>query len=67
MLYAIFLAVDKLTDTDSVINKPYSYTDTQRIGGLIFDIGITLILVSLLVLIAYRNFGPPARRASSEA
>jgi hypothetical protein len=67
VLYAIFLAVDKLTDTDSVINKPYTYTDTQKVGGLIFDIGITLILVSILLLIAYRNFGPPARRATSEA
>lgn len=67
MLYAIFLAVDKLTDTDSVINKPYVYTDTQKVGGLIYTIAVTVILVSILLLIAYRNFGPPARRATSEA
>jgi hypothetical protein len=67
LLYEMLLAADKLTDKDSVINKPFTYTDTQKVGGLIATITITVILVSILLLIAYRNFGPPARRASSEA
>lgn len=67
MLYEMLLAVDSLTDEDSVINKPFTYTDTQKVGGLIATITITVILVGLALLIAYRNFGPPARRASSEA
>jgi hypothetical protein len=63
----MLIAVDSLTDKASVINKPFTYTDTQKVGGLIFDIAVTLILVGLALLIAYRNFGPPARRATSEA
>lgn len=67
MLYEMLIAVDSLTDKASVINKPFTYTDTQKVGGLIFDVAVTLILVGLALLIAYRNFGSPARRAASEA
>ena len=67
MLYEMLIAVDSLTDETSVIAKPFTYTDTQRVWGLVFDFAVTAILVGLALLIAYRNFGPPARRASSEA
>lgn len=67
MLYQMILAVESLTGDESVVNKPYAYTETQKVGGLIFTITVTVILVLLALLIAYRNFGPPSRRANSEA
>jgi high-affinity nickel permease len=61
----MILAADSLTDKGSIINQPYTYTHTQKVGGLIYTITVTVILVSIALLIAYRNFGPPARRAAT--
>lgn len=49
--------------------KPPKYTHTQIVGGLIFDIIVSTILLSWLFYVSYRTYGPPTewfrRRAST--
>ena len=39
--------------------KPKHYTHTQIVGGLIFDITVSVLLLSWLFAVAYRTYGSP--------
>ena len=60
------LAQSSITDPESPIIKtgkaegPYQYSHTQIVGGLIFDIIVSLLLLAWLFYVGYRNYGPPA-------
>jgi hypothetical protein len=61
------LAQASITDPESPIVKsgsregPYEYTHTQIVGGLIFDIIVSVLLLTWLFYVGYRNYGPPAQ------
>ena len=58
----VFILASGITGKNSVIDKPFSYSHHQRVTGLVFDALILLLCISWAAVIAYRNFGPPARR-----
>jgi hypothetical protein len=60
----LFVLAASITGNKSVIDKPFSYTHHQRVTGLIFDALVLLALVTWGAVVAYRNFGPPARRGA---
>jgi len=72
MLSTIVAAAGKLVvaaggaidDPDSALFAPktFKYTHTQIVGGLIVDIAIEVVLLSLLFYAAWRYWGPPAKR-----
>ena len=39
--------------------KPPKYTHGQIVGGLIFDITVSVLLLSWLFYVCYRTYGPP--------
>jgi hypothetical protein len=57
-----------IDDPDSALFAPksFKYTHTQIVGGLIVDITITVVLLSLLFYAAWRYWGPPSRQAGNE-
>lgn len=71
------LAQSSITDPESPIVKtgkaegPYQYSTTQIVGGLIFDITVSVIMLSWLFYVAYRTYGPPGnwfhRRTTTQA
>ena len=63
----LFTLATSITGKGSVINKPYHYAHHQVVTGLIFDGLIILALVTWGALVAYRNFGPPAKRRAAAA
>ena len=56
------VASGSITGKDSVLfdKKPKSYTHGQIVGGLIFDITVSVILLSWLFYVCYRTYGPPS-------
>lgn len=60
----LVIAGSSITDPQSPLLKPtegpYKYTTTQIVGGLIFDITVSVIMLSWLFYVGYRTYGPPA-------
>ena len=67
------LASGSITGKDSVLTspKPKHYTHTQIVGGLIFDITVSVLLLAWLFAVAFKTYGPPnkwfARRSTRAA
>lgn len=64
------LADGSIVGKDSALLGPKTkYTHTQIVGGLIFDITVSVILLSWLFYVSYRTYGTPNkwfhRRVSS--
>jgi hypothetical protein len=66
-MHYVFILASSITSKNSVINKPFHYSHHQAVAGLIFDFAVILALVSWGAWIAYRNFGPPAKRRAADA
>jgi hypothetical protein len=70
MLTTIIAAANKLivaggsiTDKGSALFHPaFRYSHHQKVSGVIFDAIVTVSLISGSAIIAYRNWGPPAKR-----
>jgi hypothetical protein len=55
------VASGSITGKDTVLfdKSPPKYTHGQIVGGLIFDITVSVILLSWLFYVSYRTYGPP--------
>ncbi len=59
----LFVLATSITGHKSVIDQPFDYSHHQRVTGLIFDAVIILGFIAWGAIVAYRNFGPPSKRA----
>ena len=59
----LIVAGGSITDKGSALFHPaFRYSHHQKVSGAIFDIVVTVTLITLSGVIAYRNYGPPAKR-----
>jgi hypothetical protein len=63
----LFTLATSITGKSSVIDGPFHYSQHQRVTGLIFDALVLWGCIVWAIVIAYRNFGPPARRRAEAA
>jgi hypothetical protein len=63
----VLIAASSITSKDSVIDGPYRYSHHQTVLGLVFDAVVILSFLVWGALVAYYNFGPPARRRAGTA
>jgi hypothetical protein len=63
----LLIAANSITSKDSVIDGPYRYSHHQTVLGLTFDAIVVLSFLVWGALVAYYNFGPPARKRAAAA